>query len=571
MKKWFENIKIAQKLRFGFLFVACLGIFIGVIGMITIINMANHQQNTYDNYTLGIQCSANAETSFLKVRTSVRDLYINYNTDRDKYCKEISEQLDKTDAYLNDYSKTLVDSQDQENFSKAKEAYEGYKEAANEILAAVTSGKTEGDILAIITASKNEAQSADEAFDMITEYNASLALDQLQSDRTSAWVAISVMIAVVVLSFILALILGSYISGSISRPMQKFAAFAEILADGDIDVDKVTDEGDRMLNLRKDEIGILAKSFDRVIAATVQQAQQTKAISEGDLTVSVPIRSDNDVLGKALFTLVERFNNLANSIVSSANQVDSGAKLVSDSSISLSQGATEQASSVEELTASLGEITSQTTQNAQAAQATDKLAKEIKSDAEAGNSQMLDMLHAMDEINNSSDNIGRIIKVIEDIAFQTNILALNAAVEAARAGQHGRGFAIVADEVRSLAGQSAKAAKETSELIQNSIKKVEDGTKTANETAGALGKIVSGITQVTELIDNIASASNEQAAALEQINQGIMQVSQAVQNTAAASEESAAASEELSGQADLLKECVSVFKINTNVVLSDEV
>ncbi len=562
MKKWFENIKIAQKLRTGFLFIAFLGVLVGAIGIINIMNMVNHQQSTYNQCTLGIQYSINAEANFLKVRTAIRDLYINYDTDKKKYCKEILKQLEIADTNMQNYSKTISDNQDQENFNHANTAYESYKDAVNQVLEAANAGKTQKDILSLIKGSVEESQKADEAFEMITKYNDSLALEKLMKDKYSAWATIFIMSGTVVIAFIIALLLGRYISGTISIPMQKFAAFAEILAEGDINVDKVIDEKDKLLHLRRDEVGILAGSFDRVIASTIQQAQITKAISEGDLTVVVPIKSDNDVLGKALFTLVERFNNLVTSIVSSANQVDSGAGLVSGSSVSLSQGATEQASSVEELTASLEEITSQTMQNAKNAQTTDELAKNIKEDAELGNKQMAGMLHAMDEINNSSDNIGKIIKVIEDIAFQTNILALNAAVEAARAGQHGMGFAVVADEVRNLAGQSAKAAKETAELIQNSIKKVEDGTLTANETAGALNKIVVGITKVSELIDNIALASNEQAAALEQINQGIMQVSQVVQSTAAASEESAAASEELSGQADLLKESVSVFKLN---------
>ena len=206
-------------------------------------------------------------------------------------------------------------------------------------------------------------------------------------------------------------------------------------------------------------------------------------------------------------------------------------------------------------------MTAHTTQNAENARRTDELARGIQADAQTGNEQMKQMLKAMVEINNASDNIGKIIKVIEDIAFQTNILALNAAVEAARAGEQGKGFAVVAEEVRNLAAQSAKAASETSKLIESSMQKVEDGTQRADDTATSLYKIVSGIGQASELIDAIATATNEQAAALEQINQGVMQISDVVQNTAAAAEESAAASEELSGQADSLKLGVSVFTL----------
>jgi len=312
-----------------------------------------------------------------------------------------------------------------------------------------------------------------------------------------------------------AILIGIYLSRMISKPMKKLVKVAGKISEGDFNV--YVETGD------KDEMGDLANAFRKM--------------------------KDN-------------LNEVLLDISSAAEQVAVGSKQVSDSSIALSQGATEQAGSIEELTASIEEISSQTKNNAGNANQANELSEMAKINAAQGKDQMTLMVKAMEEINEASNNISRIIKVIDDIAFQTNILALNAAVEAARAGQYGRGFAVVAEEVRNLAARSAGAAKDTTSMIEGSIVKVKAGTKIANETAAALSKIVVDVDKVANLVKDIATASNEQSIGIEQINQGIMQVSQVVQTNSATSEESAAASEELSGQAELLKNRVSSFKLH---------
>jgi len=287
-------------------------------------------------------------------------------------------------------------------------------------------------------------------------------------------------------------------------------------------------------------------------------------ISSGnlDLTIKADYKGDYLEIKDSLNNIIRSLSQVMNNFENAAEQVSSGSRQVSDGSQTLAQGSTEQASSIQELTASISEIAEQSKDNAIKANEVYQLAKGARDGGAKGNLTMNEMLKSMEDINKSSENISKIIKVIDDIAFQTNILALNAAVEAARAGSHGKGFAVVAEEVRNLAARSAKAAEETTELIEGSIQKVQIGTKITNEIAAVLKEIADGAVLSTEKLSIISKASNEQASGIAQINQGIEQISRVIQSNSATAEQSAAASEELSGQAELLKEMVSKFKVS---------
>ncbi|MDP4182458.1 MAG: methyl-accepting chemotaxis protein [Bacillota bacterium] len=322
----------------------------------------------------------------------------------------------------------------------------------------------------------------------------------------------------------------------------------------------------------KDVIAGINRTMEAFSTPIQEVSDVMQELSNGNLTVYVNgnYKGDYERMKEAVNFTIKSFEQVLDDINKSAEQVTSGARQVSETAQSLSQGSTEQASTLEELTSSIDSISSQTKQNATHASQASDFAISAKEDAITGNGQMKEMLKSMEDINQTSSNISKIIKVIDEIAFQTNILALNAAVEAARAGQHGKGFAVVAEEVRNLAARSADAAEETTTLIEGSIKKVESGTKIAQVTAGALDKIVDSVSKAANLVQDIARASNEQAVGISQVSQGISQVSHVVQSNSATSEESAAASEELLSQAEVLHDMVGKFQLSNNSALTDK-
>ena len=346
---------------------------------------------------------------------------------------------------------------------------------------------------------------------------------------------------------------GYYIRKCIKKPLDEIVKAIKIIGDGGVEIE--------LEKYNEDEFGIIIDALNETVKYIKEDAKIANEIAEGDLSMNVQPRTDIDELGKSFNRLLDDHNHVLGNIREASMQVTTGSEQVASASQSLAQGSAEQASALEEVSASINDIAHRTRVNAEEASNANKLVIETKAGAVKGNEQMKEMMAAMSEINQSSENISKIIKVIDDIAFQTNILALNAAVEAARAGAHGKGFAVVAEEVRNLAAKSAQAASETAELIENSIDKVEKGSKIAEETSDALEVIVENVDKIVNIISGIAIASNEQATAVTQIDQALGQVSQVVQSNSATSEQCAAASEELSNQAIRLRELISKFKL----------
>ncbi|MCL2086709.1 MAG: methyl-accepting chemotaxis protein [Oscillospiraceae bacterium] len=388
-------------------------------------------------------------------------------------------------------------------------------------------------------------------------------IDELDSEIAAVSTAVIIAISIILaLTIFVAVFMSQYISGLIAKPLTPLTAFMKKAGNtGDIALTQTDIEIIGKFSENHDETGQCIKGAASFVKRIGDVSAALDKIAQGDFTNEIELLSDADVMGRSLNTMTKNMNRMFGQINNSSAQVDSGAKQIADGAQALSQASTEQAATVEQLSSSVTQIASQTNANAEMAEQAALLSDSIKSNAEKGERQMDEMMKAVREINTASQNISKVIKVIDDIAFQTNILALNAAVEAARAGQHGKGFAVVAEEVRNLAAKSAEAAKETGDMIQNSMEKAELGSRIAGETALSFGEISSGIQESGQLIELIAKSSKEQASGISQVNIGIDQVARVVQQNSATAQQSAAASEEMSGQSAMLQELIGQFKI----------
>ncbi len=389
--------------------------------------------------------------------------------------------------------------------------------------------------------------------------------DELDECNRSSRLSLLIIFAAGVAVFVAGICVISVIAKQMSDPIKEASERLKELSLGNL-------KDDVHIYRSEDEVGELTRALSKTVQTwrdyIVDISASLAELDRGNLRSEMDMEYVGDFAPiKVSFQhTIDTLNDTLRKLDVSAMQVAIGSDQLASSAQSLAQGATQQASSVEELAATISEIHDHVASNAENAKMASEQAMTTATELEQGKEQMEQMTTAMNQINDSASEISKIIKTIEDIAFQTNILALNAAVEAARAGSAGKGFAVVADEVRNLASKSAEASKNTASLIDATVRAVREGTGIANETASSIGRIVVASEEAAKLVHEISRASQEQAESIAQVTLGIEQISDVVQTNSATSEESAAASQELSGQAKLLKGIVNRFEIKKELV-----
>ena len=573
--KWFVNMRVKAKLLTGFAIVIIFTIVLSVLAVISINNIDNSYTYLFEYPQKRFDYLLNVSSDCTSLRQATTAIALNA-ADSEKvenYWNIFSQSYASAVETLNNYIKnndndTERDAaslrENDENAMSIIRLLESYNEITREgrDIAFATGDSIEVNNALIATSPLIIAEITDILEDMLPKAS-SYITDISAANTKERDVAVLLFIIVQAVIIVIAILIAINIARMIGRPLITLSEFmSQAGTSGDISIRPEDAKIVQKLAQVNDEIGQCISSTTTFMTHITRVAEDLGMLADGDLTIQSERISEKDVMGIAVQNLADNFSSIFNEIRVASDQVASGATQVSQGAQQLASGTSEQAATIEEFSATLSNLQEKTNHNAENSTIARDTNIETVKKLEACINSMGAMLNAMKEINDSSENITKVIKVIDDIAFQTNILALNAAVEAARAGQHGKGFAVVAEEVRNLAAKSAEAANETAALIESSSERVKEGNQIVAQTNSDLEAAAKNSRESTRLIEEVSIASVEQASAIKEIALGIEQLSVVVQANSATSQESASTSEEMSAQAIVLNEIVSRFKVN---------
>uniref|UniRef100_UPI0006CFD1F0 methyl-accepting chemotaxis protein n=1 Tax=Clostridium sp. NkU-1 TaxID=1095009 RepID=UPI0006CFD1F0 len=489
-------------------------------------------------------------------------LYIIYSEDAAETARQkenLTKQIDLINEKMQMVQTRMKTDSEKELYSQLSEKMKSYEDIRSRTIELASKSSQESMAFFRSYAAPLAAEIADTINTMLSDKSAAGDIKSAQLSRQTS-VFIAIMGTIIFFSIGTSVIIAIAITRGITRPIDELKMVADRMAQGDLKC--------RLEYSSEDELGHLADSMRTMMGRLSYYMDYisvtTSRMAQGDFDIPhdpEEFKGEFRSVQLSIQNLTNSLNDVMAKITQSSDQVASGAEQVASSAQALSQGATEQASSIEELAATINDISNNINLNAENAKETNQQVNNTAAELEYGKTQMQDLTNAMEDISNASAEIGKVIKTIEDIAFQTNILALNAAVEAARAGAAGKGFAVVADEVRNLANKSQEASKNTAALIEHTLASIEAGNHIAKETAKSMDRIVQSSKTAADLAYQISTASKDQAFAVAQVTQGIDQISSVIQTNSATSEESAAASQEMAGQAQMLKLLMEKFQL----------
>jgi methyl-accepting chemotaxis protein len=547
-----KNLKIKYKLTAAFLIMAIMATIIGLCGIVALQRTMTSLSEVNRVSTNG-SIAGKLDSNLRKQQASYRGMSLRkaYGLDADRSeLDELDKEFTTTLAQL----RANVKSKDVYNLLDEIEAgYSNYGEEREKYLEYFEQEMTNEERIKILNNMVVRINAVTDVVEKLVsledEMNNAAERAQEQAVRRDVWIQRGILLLTLIISFTLAIV----ISEQILRPVRQVVQAAEQLACGDIDV-KLTASG-------KDEIGELAEAFIIMAGGIREQAEVLSSLALGNYRARAVERSAGDVINKSINLFIEKNNDVLLGMKESAAQVMAGAAQIASVAQGLAGGATEQAAELEQFTATIAEVLAQAEENTKNARDALAEVQEASKTMSGSMNSMREMTNAMGEINEGAVNIARVIKVIDDIAFQTNILALNAAVEAARAGTHGKGFAVVADEVRNLASKSARAAQETAALIESSTQKVTEGNAIVVRTGADMEKANSISDHNAQYMQKISDSSQKQCLSVSELTAGINHISEVVQSNSATAEESAAASQELSAQATAMFDIINSFQL----------
>ncbi|MCE9600573.1 MAG: methyl-accepting chemotaxis protein [Spirochaetia bacterium] len=514
--QWFYNLRIFTKIMISFGVVILLMIMLGVFSLSRMVQMYRDADTLSSLYLPGVQLSGGIDAVVANLRTNELQHVAAKNADRmEQYEKENRKLLDEMTRKIEKYRKLDLSDEERKMFEDFEKLWEDYLRTHQK---------------AMSLSRENGEDSKKQAMDLLQSDTRYLKATEKLDEITSS--------------------------------MDKEAAATDKEVDGLYETSKVVVMGAIALTAA---LALLFGYFiSRLISGSLKEVTEVaNRLEQGDLTGNVSVKSKDEAgqVGSALNASLKSLNELLSQAMMTVEQVVAGSQQIASASQSLSQGAQEQASALEEITSSITELSAQTKQAAVNSESANVSATRVMDSANKGNDRMREMVVAMDDIKQATGNISRIMKAIDEIAFQTNLLALNAAVEAARAGKYGKGFAVVAEEVRNLATRSASSARETTEIVEGSIKKIQAGSQIAAETLMSFQEIVEAVKTSVRLMSEISEASNDQVKGILQVETALQQIDTVTQQNAGNAEETAAASEELAGQSNILSEKVRRFKL----------